>query len=152
MPASRTKSQRRDPVKQFSIFTENKVGRLNDLVALLGSHNVHIMALNTLDTTDSAVLRVVVDDPDRARVLFKENGFPFNLAELVVVELESQEDLRRVLTALLEAEINIHYIYPFIFRPLERAALAINADDDDLAEHALISHGFRVLGQGDIAR
>jgi hypothetical protein len=152
MPSSRTKSRRRDPVKQFSIFTENKVGRLNDLVALLGSHNVHIMALNTIDTTDSAVLRVVVDDPDRARLLFLEHGFSFNLTELVVVELESQEDLRRVLTALLEAEINIHYIYPFIFRPLERSALAINADDDDLAEHALVGHGFRVLSQGDVAR
>jgi hypothetical protein len=152
MPASRTKSPRRDPVKQFSIFTENKVGRLNELVALLGSQDVHVMALNTIDTTDSAVLRVVVDDPERARTLFQEHGFPFNLTELVVVELESQADLRRVLTSLLEAEINIHYIYPFIFRPLERAALAINADDDDLAEHALARHGFRVLSQGDISR
>lgn len=152
MAVSRTKSQRRDPVKQFSIFTENKVGRLNDLVGLLGSHNVHIMALCTLDTTDSAVLRVVVDDPDRARDLLQEHGFPFNLSELVVVEMNFEADLRRVLTALLEAEINIHYLYPFIFRPLERAALAINADDDDLAEHALVSHGFRVLSQADIAR
>lgn len=139
-------------MKQFSIFTENKVGRLNDLVALLGTHNVHVMAINTLDTTDSAVLRVVVDDPDRAAELFREHGFPFNLAELIVVELVDEASLRRVLTALLEAEINIHYIYPFIFRPLERAALAINADDDDLAEHALVNHGFRVLSQGDIAR
>jgi len=139
-------------VKQFSIFTENKVGRLNELVALLGAHNVHVMALNTLDTTDSAILRVVVDDPERARTLFQEHGFPFTASELIVVELVSESDLRRVLAALLEAEVNIHYIYPFIFRPLERAALAINADDGDVAEHALSTHGFRVLSQGDIAR
>src|SRR5690349_8053240 len=105
--SSRTKSKRNDPVKQFSVFTENKVGRLNDLVALLGSHNVHVMAINTLDTTDSAVLRLVVDDPERAGELFHEHGFPYNLTELVVVELEGEADLRRVLTALLEAEINI---------------------------------------------
>lgn len=150
--ANRTQSERRDPVIQFSIFTANKVGRLNELVALLGSHNVHVMALNTLETTDSAILRVVVDDPDRARDLFNEHRFPFNECELLAVELAGEADLRRVLTALLEAEINIHYIYPFIFRPLERAALAINADDVELAGQALHMHGFRVLGQKDIAR
>jgi len=152
MPTSRTKTPRQDPVKQFSIFTANKVGQLCDLVGLLGSHNVHVMALNTLDTTDSAILRVVVDDPDRARELFNDHGFPFTENDLVVVEVNAEADLRRVLTALLEAEINIHYIYPFIFRPLERSALAINAEDDDLAEHALNHAGFRILSQGDVAR
>ncbi len=150
--SSRTKSQRNDPVKQFSIFTENKVGRLSELVGLLSSHNVHVMALNTLDTTDSAILRVVVDDPDRARELFQEQGFAFTMNDLTVVEIDGEGDLRRVLAALLEAEVNIHYAYPFIFRPLERSALAINADDGDVAEHALVHHGFRVLSQGDVAR
>jgi hypothetical protein len=152
MPTSRIKAPRNDPVKQFSIFTPNKVGQLNDLVGLLATHDVHIMALNTLDTTDSAVLRLVVDDPDRARELLHEHGYAFTENDLVVVELQTEADLRRVLAALFEAEINIHYIYPFIFRPLERAALAINAEDDDLAEHALNHHGFRVLAQADVAR
>lgn len=152
MPTSSTKARRRDPVKQFSIFTENKVGRLNELVALLGRHDVHVMALNTLDTTDSAILRVVVDDPDRAGALFQEHDFPCALSELVVVEVNTEADLRLVLAALLQAEINIHYIYPFIFRPQDRAALAINADDADLAEHALARSGFRTLSQRDISR
>lgn len=149
---SRTKSPRNDPVQQFSIFTENKVGRLNELVSLLNANDVHVMALNTLDTTDSAILRLVVDDPERARTLLRDHGFSFTMNDLVVVEMNTQADLLRVLAALFEAEINIHYIYPFIFRPLERSALAINAEDDDLAEHALVSHGFRVLAQADISR
>ena len=129
-----------------------RIGRLNELVALLGEHDVHVMALNTLDTTDSAILRVVVDDPDRAKALFQEHEFAFALCELIVVEVDTEADLRRVLAALLQAEINIHYIYPFIFRPQERAALAINAEDADLAEHALVGSGFRVLSQRDISR
>jgi hypothetical protein len=152
MPTNVTKAARHEPVKQFSVFTENKVGRLNEFVRLLGSHNIHVMALTTMDTTDSAILRVVVDDPEGARALFLEHGFPFNESDLLVVEMESEADLKRVLTALLEAEINIHYIYAFIYRPHDRTALAMNIEDVDLAAHALRHHGFTVLTQGDISR
>jgi hypothetical protein len=41
-----------DPVKQFSVFLPNRVGQLYDLTALLAKHNVHVMAMTTLDTTD----------------------------------------------------------------------------------------------------
>jgi len=53
-----------DPVKQFSVFIPNRVGQLYDLTALLAKHNVHIMAMTTLDTTDCAIDRLIVDDPD----------------------------------------------------------------------------------------
>jgi hypothetical protein len=84
--------------------------------------------------------------------LFLEQGFPFNESDLLVVEMESEADLKRVLAALLEAEINIHYIYPFIYRPHQRTALAMNVEDIDLAAHALRHHGFTVLSQADISR
>ena len=56
-----------DPVKQFSVFTENRVGRLYDLTSLLAQHDVHVMAVNLLDISESALVRMIVDDPDRAR-------------------------------------------------------------------------------------
>lgn len=152
MPLSKTRAPEYEPVKQFSVFTENRVGRLSEFVNLLGSHDVHVVALMTMDTTDSAIVRVVVDDPDRARTLFLEQGFPFNQSDLLAAELETEADLKRVLAALFEAEVNIHYIYPFIFRPQERAAIAMNVEDLELAAQALRHHQFRVLGQADIAR
>jgi hypothetical protein len=65
--AARTTSLPRDPVKQFSVFAENRVGRLYDLTTLLKDNNVHIMAITVLDTTDSSIIRVVVDDPSTRR-------------------------------------------------------------------------------------
>ena len=53
-----------DPVRQFSVFIPNRVGQLNDLTSLLAKHNVHVMAMTILDTTDCAIDRLVVDDPD----------------------------------------------------------------------------------------
>jgi len=147
-----TQTRHNDPVVQFSVFTENKVGRLNELIGLLGSHEVHVMALNTLDTTDSAILRVVVDDPQRARELFQKHTLSFSESKLLAVELAADTDLHKVLAAILEAEINIHYLYPFIFRPKERAALAISIEDMDIGRDALEQRGFRVLSQTDISR
>jgi hypothetical protein len=141
-----------DPVKQFSVFAENRVGRLYDLTTLLKDHNVHIMALTVLDTTDSAIVRLVVDDPDQARELLVNNDFPYTEGEVLVTELTDESDLKGVLGALLEAEINVHYVYSFLKRPEGRSALAINAEDIDIAAQALNRRGYRVLTQRDIAR
>ena len=82
-------ARRSDPIKQFSVFTANRLGRLHDLIALLGAHDVHVLALMVLDTTDSAIIRIVVDDPDHARDLMTEKGFAFTESELVAVEVDA---------------------------------------------------------------
>jgi hypothetical protein len=141
-----------DPVGQFSVFTENRVGRLHELTALLKANNVHIMALTVLDTTDSSILRLIVDDPDRARELMVNNDFPYTETVVVAVEIGDESELKGVLAALLEAEINIHYVYSFIKRPEGRSALALSLEDADVAIQALNTRGFRVLTQRDISR
>lgn len=141
-----------DPVKQFSVFTENRVGRLHDLTSLLKTNNVHIMAMTVLDTTDCAIDRLIVDDPDKARELMVNNDFPYAECSVLAVEINDESQLDGVLKALLEAEINIHYIYSFIKRPEGKSALAINTEDMDTAAQALNRRGFRVLTQRDIAR
>ncbi len=141
-----------DPVKQFSVFAENRLGRLYDLTALLKGHNVHIMGITVLDTTDSAIVRVIVDDPDLARELMINNDFPYVECDVLAVEINDESQLKDVLAALFEAEINVHYIYSFIKRPEGRSALAINTEDTDVAAQSLNKRGFRVLTQNDIAR
>src|SRR5206468_4415536 len=78
------KARHPDAVIQFSVFTPNRLGRLHDLVRLLGAQGVHVLALMVLDTTDSAIIRVVVDDPDSAREMLHREGFPFTESKLVV--------------------------------------------------------------------
>jgi len=141
-----------DPVKQFSVFTENRVGRLSDLTSLLKANDVHIMALTVLDFTDTTILRFVLDDNDKARELMINNDFPYTECEVLAVEINDGSDLSEVLAALLEAEINIHYVYSFIKRPEGKSALVLNIEDPDVAAQSLNNHGFKVLTQSDIAR
>lgn len=141
-----------DPVKQFSVFAENRVGRLFDLTTLLKHNNVHVIGITVLDTTDSAIVRFIVDDPDKARELMVNNDYAYVECDMLVVEIADESQLNGVLAALFEAEINIHYIYSFIKRPEGRSAVAINVEDDDVAVQALNKRGFRVLSQRDISR
>ncbi len=83
------KGPQEDEVRQFSVFMENKVGRLLDIVKIFSQGRVHVVALSILDTADAAIVRLVVDDPDRARTLFQEHGFAYTEVSLVVVELSS---------------------------------------------------------------
>jgi len=139
-------------VRQFSVFTANRLGRLHDLIALLSSREVHVLALTVLDTTDSAIIRLVVDDPDAARDLLLEQGFAFTESALVVVEVDSATELGRLMAASLEAELNINYLYSFITHPQGKSMLALSIEDNEVAEQVLKRHQFRVLKQSDISR
>lgn len=141
-----------EAVKQFSVFTPNRLGRLHELINLLGSHNVHVLALTVLDTTDSAIIRLVLDDPDRGRELLHDNGFPFTESVVVVVEVNSSDELNRLMAALLEAELNINYLYSFIPHPHGKSILALSMEDNEMSEQVLKRHQFPVLKQADLAR
>ncbi len=151
MATATTKPRRADPVIQFSVFTPNKVGRLHDLIRLLSAKNVHVLGLMVLDTTDSAIIRIVVDNPDGARELLIAEDFPFTESNLVVVEA-NPTDLNRLMSALLEAELNIHYLYSFIPQPEGKPVVGLSMEDNDTAEQALRRHQFRTLKQTDISR
>ena len=151
MPTEITKARHPEAVIQFSVFTPNRLGRLHDLVRLLGAHGVHVLALMVLDTTDSAIIRVVLDDPERARELLLREGFPFTESKLVAVEVEPT-DLNRLMAALLEAELNINYLYSFIPHPQGKSILGLSMEDNETAEQALRRHQFRTLRQSDISR
>lgn len=141
-----------DPVKQFSVFIENRVGRLHELTAMLAKHNVHIMAMTTLDTTDCAIDRMVVDDPERARELLAANNFFFTECDVLAVEFPDESKLQGIFKAFYEVEMNIHYVYSFVSRPRGKCGLILNVEDLDLATQSLSNRGFKVLTQRDIAR
>jgi hypothetical protein len=94
----------------------------------------------------------VVDDPEKARELLQQNGFAFTESPLVVVEVASSEELNRLIAALLEAELNINYLYSFIPHPNGISIVGLSMEDNDVAEQVLKRHQFPVLRQADISR
>lgn len=145
-------SREPEPVIQFSVFADNRVGRLNELVQRLGQADIHIIALSQLDSTECTIMRIIPDYPEEARALLQQNGYAFTESPILVVEITTEADLKYITAALVEAEINIHYLYPFIMRPNGRYAIAMNVEDNEFAETVLGAHQIKCLKRRDIAR
>jgi len=152
MDSTIAQSREKEPVLQFSIFADNKVGRLNELVQRFGQRDIHIIALSQLDSTECTIMRVIPDYPEAARKFLVESGYAFSETAILAVEMNTEADLKFITGALVEAEVNIHYLYSFIMRPRGKCAMAMNVEDPEFAESVLSSHGIRTLSRADVAR
>lgn len=139
-------------VNQFSIFLANKVGALLDIVKRLSEEHVHVLAINVQDSADTAIVRVVVSDPESVQETFRRYAIAFSVCEVCVVELKEATELGKVLAGLLAAEVNIFGIYALLTRPNGRAALVLHVEDNECASSVLNGAGFTLLTQADISR
>jgi hypothetical protein len=149
-----TTSQLSGPlVKQFSVFLPNKVGAMLEVVKLLNLHHTHVVAISVSESTDSAIARIIVSDPEGVEHLFRGNNIAFGMCEVVVVEMqEVATQLPKLLATLFTAEVNVHFTYPLLTRPRGLAALALHVDDNECASSVLSGAGFKILSQTDISR
>lgn len=140
-------------VRQFTVFLDNRVGRLQSLVSALESEAVSIRALAIEESADSALVRLICADADAARQTLKQAGFAFAESELLAVMLPKRQEqpLIAICSALLAAEINIHYLYPFLLGP-KGPALALYVDDPTLAGQLLLRKRFSLIGQSDLQK
>lgn len=141
------------PVKQLSVFLENRVGALLSIVRCIHELHVEVVGLSVVDSVDVTIVRLVVTDPDAVGTMFLERGIPFSETGMVVVELdEGAHSLSACLSALLEGEMNIHFSYPLLTRPQGKAVLALCLEDPEFGMDVLRRVGFKVLYQEELAR
>lgn len=154
MPAALTAETHDDvTVRQFSVFLQNKVGALLEVVKLLNERSIMVLALSIQDSCESSNARMIVSDPQALADLFHEHNIPYSECGVMVVELrEGAADLATALAALLMAEVNIYFSYPLLIRPRGRAVLAMHLDDVDCSSSVLRGEGFQLLKQSDLSR
>ncbi len=140
-------------IRQFTIFLENRVGRLTTLVRAFEESAGKICGLAIEESADSALVRLICADPDLGRDILHTAGFSFSESEVLAVELpkKTKHPLVSICSALLAAEINIHYAYPLLIRP-HGPTLALYVDDPTLAAQLLIRKGFTLVGESDLRK
>lgn len=137
-------------VRQFTVFLENQVGRLQTLVRAFEEAGGAILGLTIHNSADSALVRLICSDPELGQEVLHREGFSFNQQDLLVVQLPAKsQPLSSVCSALLAGEINIYYVYPLLTGPT-KPALALYVDDLTLAAQILMKKGFTIVGESDL--
>jgi len=138
-------------VRQISIFLENKSGRLAQVCRVLGENDINIRALSIADTTDFGILRLIVNDPDRAYKVLKDSGFTVSTTEVIAVEVPDRPGgLGECLQKLEKEGINIEYLYAFIQKASKAALVVFRVEELDRAIKVIQQNGNRVLGEEEV--
>ncbi|MBQ8800164.1 MAG: amino acid-binding protein [Lachnospiraceae bacterium] len=99
-------------LEQLSVFMENKVSRLNEVLLQLKMSKVNVLSLSLADTSEFGVLRLIVDNPEEGRRVLKENGFSARLTKVLAIKLPNEVGtLQSVLALLGDAGMNVEYMY-----------------------------------------
>lgn len=132
-------------VKQISVFLENKRGRLAAVARLLAEKEINIRALSIADTSDFGILRLIVDQPDRAYQVLKEGGFTVSATDVLAVAVPDKPGgLAPALAALEAAGINIEYLYAFVAKCADLAMVLFKVNDTEKAVAVLNQAGYKV--------
>ncbi len=132
--------------KQISVFLENKSGRLATVTRILGENGINIRALSIADTTDFGILRLIVNDPDKARKVLKENEFAVSETEIIAVQVPDKPGgLAGILAILEKCKINIEYMYAFVGKSGENAVVVFRIEDIDRAVSLLQTEEVQLL-------
>jgi len=139
-------------ITQFSVFLENRVGRLLELTRVFRGSKVKIVGLSIVDSADCCIVRLVLSHPEQGRELIERAELAYSENDLVVVELQQgPQSLVEVCMALIQGELNIHYAYPLIIHPHGKSALALHVDNISAACQNLRHKGFELLCEADLA-
>ena len=133
-------------VEQISIFIENKSGRLAEVSGALGAAGVNIRALSLADTSDFGILRLIVDDTDKAFKVLREKGFTVNKTEVIGVGVpDTPGGLATILQILDKSSVNVEYMYAFVERSGDNAVIIFRFDNIDEAIKVLRDNGIKII-------
>ena len=111
-------------LRQFTVFLENRVGQLLEVIRRFEGSLVQIVALSIHDSAECAFVRFLLSHPEPGREILERAGLAIIESDLIGVELpEEPQPLLAVCSALLQAEVNIMHAYPLFIQPRGRAAL-----------------------------
>ncbi len=138
-------------IRQFTVFLENRVGQLLEVIRRFEGTKVRIVALSISDSGECAFVRFLLSHPEEGREILERAGLMIIETDLIGVDLpEGSDALLRICTALLQAEVNIIQAYPLFIHPRGRASVALMVDNIEMGQETLAAKGFGMITEADL--
>ena len=126
------------PIKQISIFVENKPGRLADITSLVAEKGIDIRALSIADTTDYGILRLIVNDPEKAEAALKDSGLTVSMTNVLGIGIPDEPGgFSRAIRAFITPEVGAAYVI-------------IRVENNEDATAVLTKAGIKLIEQNEI--
>lgn len=130
-------------VKQLSVFLENREGRIKDVLEILATNDINLVAISLADTSEYGLLRMIVSDPEKAQRVLKENFISAMLTDVICIRVpHAVGSLYKAMKALEDAKVNVEYMYAFANGA--DASAVMKTKDAELAVKTLEEKGFSV--------
>lgn len=138
-------------IMQLSVFLENRLGRLDDVLNILKDNHINIKALSLADKASYGILRMIVDNPEKSIVVLKKEHISVNFTPVVAVEIEDRPGgLQDMIRVLVKEGINIEYMYAFITKSEDKAIVVLKVEDIDKTEESLMLMGKNIIAKNNI--
>ena len=138
-------------IRQISVFVENQPGSMMNVTSVLTEAHVNIRAISTFDTPEFGIMRLIVDNPVRAKEALTEKGFVTRVSEVIGPELKDEKgNLNQMLAILADGKINVNYIYSFVIREGKAPVMVFSTNNYEKAEKVLRAADVKLVEEEEL--
>ena len=129
-------------VYQISVFLENRAGQFAEITDILAKDGVDLRAISIAETADYGILRMIVDDAQKATVILMQHGYLLSMTPVLVVSVPDQPGgIAAVLGTLAEGNVDIEYMYSLFTHVEGKAYIVFRVSDENKVVALLATHG-----------
>jgi len=140
----------RNLIKQISVFAENKPGRISRISHILSEADVNIRAFTIAEANEFGIIRMVLDNPEKAGKILRHKGFTVTETEVIGVEMrDTPGGLGEIVNVLGKNNINIEYAYAFTTKT-GKALLILRVDQNEPAIQSLQANGVKIVDMAEV--
>lgn len=138
-------------VHQISVFLENRAGQLAEVTKLLAENGIDMRAISIAETKDYGVLRLIVDDTDKATEALLASGCILSKTPVTVACVPDQAGgLAPVLDVLAEGNLDVEYMYSLFTHKEGKAYMVFRISDEEKFCALLAAHGIQTADKDEL--
>lgn len=138
-------------IRQLSVFVENKRGSLHEIAVELANAGIDLRSMCIADTSEYGIVRIIVDDPEKAQRVLAESGHTANIRVVTAFAVPDRPGgLANVLDLLESRGVNIEYLYALVTTEADKAYAVMRSDEPEITEDILRAAGVELLDEAHI--
>jgi hypothetical protein len=129
-------------VYQISVFLENRAGQFAEITTILAENGIDLRAISIAETADYGILRMIVDDAQKATSILMQHGYLLSMTPVLVVAVPDRPGgIAPVLATLAEGNIDIEYMYSLFTHIEDKAYIVFRVAETEKFVNLLSGHG-----------